>query len=102
MGGIRSLRLFLSSRLHNAWCWVKNSSILRIVECNDHHETCVAGESEMNFRIGLFLGSLILGSSPGLAADMCDPLKPNSPRDTSQEIVGKIDAKVEGLAKRLF
>jgi hypothetical protein len=56
----------------------------------------------MNFRIGLFLGSLILGSSPGLAADMCDPLKPNSPRDTSQEIVGKIDAKVEGLAKRLF
>jgi hypothetical protein len=33
---------------------------------------------------------------------MCDALKPNSPRNTSQEIVGKIDAKVEGLARRLF
>jgi hypothetical protein len=56
----------------------------------------------MNFRIGLLLGSLILGSTPGLAADKCDPLKPNPPRNTSQEIVGKVDAKLDGLFKRLF
>jgi hypothetical protein len=56
----------------------------------------------MNFQIGLLLGSLIVGSTPGLAADTCDALKPNPPRNTSQEIVGKVDAKLEGLLKRLF
>jgi hypothetical protein len=44
----------------------------------------------------------LLGPTPVSAADSCEPLKPNVPQDTSREIVGKIDAKVDGLAKRLF
>jgi hypothetical protein len=56
----------------------------------------------MNFRIGILLSWLILGSHHALAADMCDNLKPNPARNTSQEIVGKIDAKIGGLAQRLF
>ncbi|MDP1582550.1 MAG: hypothetical protein Q8M18_03890 [Bradyrhizobium sp.] len=56
---------------------------------------------KMNFRLGVLL-FLMLGSTHAVAADMCDPLKPNPARNISQEIKGKIDAKVDGFAKRLI
>jgi hypothetical protein len=36
------------------------------------------------------------------AEDSCSALRPNPPRDISQEIVGKIDGRLDGLAKRLL
>src|SRR5947209_15639921 len=43
----------------------------------------------------------IVGLSQGARADQCDPLKPTPPQNISQEIVGKFEAKVDGLARRL-
>lgn len=36
------------------------------------------------------------------SAQECDPLKPSPPRNLSEEVVGKIDAKVSGLASKLL
>jgi hypothetical protein len=57
----------------------------------------------MSFLRHLPLLSLLVAfSSPALADAACDPLKPNPPRNMSQEITGKLDVKLEGLAKRLL
>jgi hypothetical protein len=53
-------------------------------------------------RLLTLLSLLVAFSGPALADAACDALKPNPPRNMSQEITGKLDVKLEGLAKRLL
>jgi hypothetical protein len=57
----------------------------------------------MRARTGLLSALFVLSFCRfGIAADACDPLRPNPPRNMSEDIVGKIDTKVDGIAKRLL
>lgn len=56
----------------------------------------------MQFLYPTILSALLMTQYVGLAlAEPCDPLRPNPPRNVSEEMIGKIDAKVDGLARRL-
>ncbi len=49
------------------------------------------------------LSAMLLAASAGASlANDCDPLRPNAPRNISQEMAGKIDAKVDGFARRIL
>jgi hypothetical protein len=53
-------------------------------------------------RLTLSLAVLFVFAVSARAQNNCDPLQPNPPRTMSREIVGKIDTKVDGLAKRFL
>jgi hypothetical protein len=52
-------------------------------------------------RLLIAIIAISVGSHSAASADQCDPLKPTTPQNISQEVIGKFEAKVDGLAKRL-
>ncbi|MBS0249375.1 MAG: hypothetical protein JSR61_22415 [Proteobacteria bacterium] len=55
----------------------------------------------MRFHYPIVLATLLVAQCFEAAlSEQCDPLRPNPPRNVSEEMIGKIDAKVDVLARR--